>query len=303
MLFAHRIFTKGGLLKTIMVCVSVVVALLLFELAMIPFNLVFNSGYSFEFNFKQAMIDAAKNPEQRDEWNAKVLWWAMDEELSYKPLMGPKYPYSKYGALHNDYAFEKPAGKTRVVFLGDSIAALGYLTNNVRKLYNNPAYEYWTLGVYGYSTNQEICYFKRYGLQLKPDIVILEFCLNDWDGTPVILKQDDGYTVIADTYVGKEHFNYWLFKNSTLYRVYLSLKASLTNRVGLSEDLTENLENLRDMGKQYGYEFRVVVYPQLDHKNKWPEKLVRQHREIVEILQRLGIKYYDAGHAVGAEAC
>ncbi len=293
-LFAHRLFTKGGILKILMVCISVVAALVLFELALIPFNLVFNAGHTFEFNFKQAMIQAAQNPQQKDEWNSKVQWWAMDEELSYKPLMGPSYPYSQYGALHNGYAFEKPQGATRVVFLGDSIAALGFLTRNVESRMKKPDYEYWTLGVYGYSTNQEIGYFKRYGLPLKPDIVILEFCLNDWDGTPVILKQQDGYTVIANTYLGQEHFNYWLFKHSTLYRVYLSLKASFTDRAGLTDDVANNLKKLADMGREHGYAFRVVVYPELDKKEKWPEKIARQHSDIVEILQKLGIEYYDA---------
>lgn len=300
-LFAHRIFTKGGLAKTIMVAVSVIIALVLFELALIPFNLVFNSGHTFEFNFKQAMVQAAKNPQQKDEWKSKVQWWAMDDELSYKPLMGPDYPYSKYGALHNDYAFEKPVGTTRVVFLGDSIAALGFLTNNVRELMKRPDYEYWTLGVYGYSTNQEIGYFKRYGLPLKPDIVILEFCLNDWDGTPVILKNDNGYTVIANTYLGQEHFNYWLFKHSTLYRVYLSLKASFTDRAGLKDDVAANLQKLADMGREHGYEFRVVVYPELDKKDKWPPKIIQEHTDIVEILQKLGIPYYDAAPMLEAE--
>lgn len=293
-IFAHKLFTKGGILKTVMVFISIGAALVLFELALIPFNLVFNSGHAFEFDFKHAMVQAAKNPQQRNEWNSKVQWWAMDEELSYKPLMGTSYPYSEYGALHNEYRFEKSADKTRVVFLGDSIAALGFLTNNVKELMGEPNYDYWTLGVYGYSTNQEIGYFKRYGLPLKPDIVILEFCLNDWDGTPVILKQKDGYTVIANTYLGQEHFNYWLFKHSTLYRVYLSLKASFTDRAGLKEDVAKNLQKLVDMGREHGYEFRVVVYPELDKKEKWPPKIAQEHADIVEILQKLGIKYYDA---------
>lgn len=292
--FAHALFTRRGLLRLLLVLVSLGLSLVLFELALIPFNLVFNSGRALEFNFEVARQEAAKNPQLKDTWNAKVNWLRKDEELGYQPLMGPNLPYSQHGALQNEYDAAKKPGQTRVVFLGDSICALGFLTQYCKEIAALPNYDYWTLGVYGYSTRQELIYFQRYGLKLKPDVVILEFCLNDWDGTPVILKDDGGYTIIANTYLGHQHINYWLYKHSTLYRVYTSVKASLTGREGLQDDVRQNLELLRRLGQEHHFALRVVVYPELQKLADWPEKFRQQRADILAILDELGIEHFDA---------
>ncbi|WP_449246806.1 SGNH/GDSL hydrolase family protein [Desulfarculus baarsii] len=292
-LFAHVLFTRRGLLRLALVLASLVVSLVLFELALIPFNLVFNSGRALEFNFEHTRREAEKNPHLKGTWTAKVNWLQKDEEIGYQPLLGPGFPYSEHGALHNGYDPVKRPGLTRVLFLGDSICALGFLTEYCKEIAGLANYDYWTMGVYGYSTRQELIYFQRNGLKLRPDVVILEFCLNDWDGTPVVLKDEGGYTVIANTYVGAQHISYWLYKHSTLYRVYVSLKASFTNRASLQDDVRENIALLQRLSRQHGFALRVVVYPELEKLTLWPENFRRQRADILKILDELGIEHYD----------
>ena len=291
--YGRALFSMKSALNLGLILVSVVVALVAFDLLLKPFNLVFNSATLGTFNFEDMRRLADKKVQKKGSWDSKVEWMQQDKVLAYKPLMGPDYNYSKYGALHNSYNFEKPAGVTRVLFTGDSICALAYLTDNVKELSPKKDYEYWTTGVFGYATQQELDYFRRYGRKLKPDIVILEFCLNDWDGTPVILKDDQDKTIVANLYLGTEHFNYWLFKNSTLYRVYLSLMASATNRASLIDDVKRRMSIFQKYGEQDGFDFRVVVYPELDKMSKWPEKFLKERGDILRILKELNIKHYD----------
>lgn len=290
----RAVFSFKSLLNLGLIILSMAAALLLFELALRPFNLVFNAATLGHFNFTDMRRLADTKAMKKGSWDSKLHWMQQDAELAYRPLLGESYTYSSSGALHNTHQFQKPGGATRVLFTGDSIAALAYLTDNVRELYPKDSYEYWTTGVYGYATEQELRYFMRYGRKLKPNVVILEFCLNDWDGTPVILKDDQDHTIVANLYLGTEHFNFWLFKNSTLYRVWLSLKASATDRASLIDDVKRRMAKFQSLGEKDGFTFRVVVYPQLDKLATWPQKFLKERNDILEILTQLGIEHYDA---------
>ena len=292
--FGGFLFKKNYLLNLALVGGSIIVGVVILELILMPFDLVFNAATTGTFNFQNMRRLTDKKDIKAHTWTAKMHSMQKDAQLGYIPLMGETYTYSKYGAQHNEYAFNKPPGVTRVVLAGDSISALGFLADNLKSLNHNKNYEYWVTGVYGYGTLQEIGYFERFGRKLKPDVLILQFCLNDWDGTPVILKDKKKQTVIANLYLGTEHFHPWLFRHSTLYRVYLSLKASLTDRGSLQKDVERNIARFQDYARQDNFELRVVVYPELAPLNKWPKRFLQQRQDILAILNRLKIKHYDA---------
>jgi len=274
--------------------VATVVALIIFELALAPFNLVFDAANITGIDFRQRLQDAKQNPGDRDTLRAREHWWAKDEELGYGPLMGEEFAYSRHGALHNPWQAAKPQGVVRVIFVGDSITAYGFTSDALAQL--NPAsnYEYWNIGVWGYSTLQELVYFQRHGRPLKPDVVILGFCLNDWDGTPVLLQDQDGRVAIANMHVGERYFSYWWFQHSTIYRIFISLMASATGRTGTVESVAQNLARFQEMGRQDGFAFRVVVYPELDALAKWEQPMLEHRQRILKILERLAIPHYDA---------
>ncbi|KIX13851.1 SGNH/GDSL hydrolase family protein [Dethiosulfatarculus sandiegensis] len=297
--FREVVFKPKNMISTGLVLGSLVVGLLLFELIMAPFNMVFDSANIHGIDFNKRKQHAEKNPQAKDSLEARLIWWGKDLELGYKPLYGPQYAYSELGALHNNFEFKKKPGTVRVVFSGDSITAYGFTEEALAELNPDPNYEYWNTGVWGYSTWQELRYFERYGRKLKPDVVILGFCLNDWDGTPVLLRDKDGKVTIANLHLGETYFNYWLFKHSTIYRIFLSVMASFTERAGTVESVGKKLAQFLAYAKEDGFAFRVVVYPELDHLDKWDESYVRQHRQILEILKELKIPYYDTAPLLG----
>lgn len=92
-------------------------------------------------------------------------WSVYDPDLVYRPRNLP-VPY--------------PKSSFRVLFLGDSLiggAKDDNLVSDVGAHY--PALEWINTGVPGYTNYQELVYLKKFGLDWKPDLVGVVFCLND----------------------------------------------------------------------------------------------------------------------------
>ena len=123
---------KSRLLNFLPVVISSLTALVLFDLVLMPFNLVFNSAIISEFNFEDPSEKQLRTT-SRDNF---ATWSQGDPELGYLPRMGDKFAYSSLGTRHSDYGLEKPQGVRRVLMLGDSIAAIGNLAKALQKLLN-----------------------------------------------------------------------------------------------------------------------------------------------------------------------
>lgn len=266
--FANLVLLAGGL----------IIGLLLIEILGRPFSPVFDAG--------RVPVDYTKGPGGAEAFSR-------DPELGHIPRMGPDRWYSEYGTQKNDYPAEKRPDWKRFVFLGDSITAIGHTEDHLRDRLAGRRIEIWNCGVTGYSTGQELLYYRRYCSKLKPDVLVLNFFLNDFDGTPVVFKdQKDDYVVVTP-YLGSRQFNPWLFRNSVLYRAYLSLKIALIGRRGLSEDVKKYLAELQDMADRDGFILRVVVYPWLDRFDNWSTRHQDQYHDIIHILNELGLVHYD----------
>ena len=272
---------RGWLGNVLLVLVSLSVTLLVFELAMRPFSVVFHTGNATRNVFGE---------------KGNRSGFKSDQELGFVPVMGEGREYTRYGtrrASHPMHPVERRPGWQRVVMLGDSIAAIGYTQNAMEERLAGRPLEFWNAGVYGYSTAQEFNYYRRFVRPLKPDLVLLHFCLNDFDGTPVILKDSQDGNVVITPYLGREHYNPWLFRNSVLYRLFLAARIAVGGRVGVKTDMRTHLEALRQMGKEDGFRLQVVVYPILEHPERWSANFTEQHRAILEILTEMGIPYVD----------
>jgi lysophospholipase L1-like esterase len=78
---------------------------------------------------------------------------------------------------------EAPAGKIKLLFLGDSfmfgqdIAQSDRVSDIMAKI--DTTTSSYNFGISGFSTDQELLVLKKYGPMVKPDQVLLFFCLND----------------------------------------------------------------------------------------------------------------------------
>ena len=122
----------------------------------------------------------------------ETIWLkSNDPELIY--IHRPNYYYGKvriteaHGILcTRDVSLKKSAGKYRIVVLGDSIAAglslrRGFMTPFPEKLEQllKPHGEVLNFGVDGYGTIQEARLLETKALKFDPDLIILQYCMND----------------------------------------------------------------------------------------------------------------------------
>ncbi len=108
-------------------------------------------------------------------------------------LMGHDVTINGLGLRNRELAVEKPAGTTRIMMLGDSIV-FGWgvaqdktmsvaLEHDLTEGGFGPV-EVINTGVGNYNTAMEVAYFLGAGAALKPDIVVLNYFINDAEPTP-----------------------------------------------------------------------------------------------------------------------
>ena len=276
-----RGFSRDTWINTALMGASLVAGVFAMELALRPFGVVFSAANQI---VEAKIADGGKRP----------AWSKPHKDIGYVPVSGR----GPYGELTSAHPAEKPKEKRRALFAGDSIAELRFLEKAVEaRQPDRNGFEFWNIGVSGYSTVQERLYFEEFGRRLKPDLLILEFCLNDFDGTPVVFKDEKEGFVVLVPQMGRDEYNQWLFLNSTLYRFYLSLKKSLfidpRGRPGRLSDMKANMARFKAMAQEDGFKLKVVIYPTLDVRANWTQNDNTHYQAILAILDELQIEAHD----------
>jgi lysophospholipase L1-like esterase len=96
------------------------------------------------------------------------------------------YRFNNSGFRDVDHTVEKPRGVTRIIVVGDSVTE-GYgvewksAFSSVIQSRLGPQFEVIVIAAPGLNTPQEVHLFEQEGLRYKPDVVIVNFVLNDCD--------------------------------------------------------------------------------------------------------------------------
>jgi hypothetical protein len=104
-------------------------------------------------------------------------------------LMGVDVRINSQGLRDREYSLAKPAGVYRVLMLGDS-TTLGWgvkvadTSAKVLERELGPRFEVINAGVGNYGTVQELTYYKTHGRRFHPDLVILQYFINDPEPVP-----------------------------------------------------------------------------------------------------------------------
>lgn len=227
-----------------------------------------------------------------------------DPELGYVPIFSEGW-YGPHGAKPNPYSIgRRPEGVTRVVFLGDSVAARGMLQISLReRLAARGAdgdFEFWTFAVEGYATRQELGYYRRYGRAAEPDRVVLLFHLNDFVQTPVLYQLRDGRVEVL-TLSGRLRVRPWLVQASQIYRWWVARRMGKVSEHDDEDaaraEVRASLRDFRDLLAADGVPFDVLVLPFFGDPGILPLNLraiLEQRRAAAsEILAELGIWHLD----------
>jgi lysophospholipase L1-like esterase len=149
-------------------------------------------------------------PNTVDEWKGITV------RINGKGLRGP------------ELAYEKPAGKTRILYLGDSVTfgfglqdyaqSFPYAVEPMLEKVFGTDVETINAGVGGYSPWQELVYLRKEGIRYAPDLVVVGFVLNDVSekiGLVRVGGKGEG-TQLASSYYS---FFDWLRHNSAAVHV------------------------------------------------------------------------------------
>ena len=88
------------------------------------------------------------------------------------------------GFFDSNHQTKKPPGKKRILFLGDSFT-IGFGVSRKNRYadrirdYLGPGYEVMNMGMWGWSTDQELLVLKEMGLKYSPDVVVVAMFLDD----------------------------------------------------------------------------------------------------------------------------
>jgi len=107
-------------------------------------------------------------------------------------LMGVDVRTNADGLRDRDYSFERKPGTTRILMLGDSLTfgwgvpAEATYSKRLERSLNAAglAVEVINTGVGNYNTAMEVAYFLERGIRYKPDIVVLNYFINDAEPVP-----------------------------------------------------------------------------------------------------------------------
>ena len=107
--------------------------------------------------------------------------WALKPNVHDMPAFGSRTVNSNSKGLRGnaEHAYEKPAGRTRIVVLGDSFTFGEEVSDD--ETYSSylqqalPGTEVLNLGVHGYGHDQMLIYLREEGMRYHPDIVLVGF--------------------------------------------------------------------------------------------------------------------------------
>lgn len=172
------------------------------------------------------------------------------------------------------------AGTTRVMMLGDSLT-FGWgvkeedtpsrLLETVLNGGNQgaPKYEVINTGVGNYNTQMEVAYFMTKGIELKPDVVVLNYFINDAEPTP--RRHEVGWGEYSQAYVVLAS------AVDKISRIFLGRADWKAYYRGLYEDdqpgWTEGQDAMRRLisfCREHGIKLVLVNYPELHEVKQYP---------------------------------
>ncbi len=199
-----------------------------------------------------------------------------------------------------DYEFReaKPAGIVRIIILGDSVS-VGETISDVKDIFPRKIegllnqdlikrkYEVFNMAVVGYDTLKEVETLRVKGLRYKPDIVIIVFCINDFDqfadsGISWYLKWQsiENNTAPKDGSAKRGGIAYFISKSKFLFYLY-QMSLRIIEKIKINPP-GAGLALLNKLQEENGFTSYLFIVPAFDAKfNEY--KYGDLHKRILQI--------------------
>ncbi|MCX5713910.1 MAG: SGNH/GDSL hydrolase family protein [Candidatus Omnitrophica bacterium] len=224
-----------------------------------------------------------------------------------------KIKTNSYGLIGKEYGFHKDKETFRILVLGDSIAAQGFSCDFLEDYLNKSSnvlsqsryknFQIWNAGVTSYDVRRYAIYLENSGINYKPDIVLIFFCLNDFDlDINTYYKTKDG----ADRYyfpvseVSKMYnVSPLLMKYSHLYR-FITLK--LNSYLFSKKKTQKGIDPLEENGRHYLGKIKeicgrhkiplfTVIFPYLMPFDEYSDYQKKEYQTICKVAKDLQVSY------------
>jgi hypothetical protein len=217
------------------------------------------------------------------------------------------------GFRDRDHEREKPEGVYRILAIGDSIS-MGLMVDASEDVYTsvlertlrekNRNVEVLNFGVAGYNTQQEVATLIEKGLDYDPDLVLLQYCLNDRQmvngGIIESLLQREGKSSGIDRSLLDSNLSQSALYRFLRYAAFPQLRERIRaqRRVAMQEltkdTVEENFALLGRTSREEGFEVLVVVFPIFDRNLT---SVPREHVAIARYSASNGLRHLDLLHA------
>jgi hypothetical protein len=192
--------------------------------------------------------------------------------------------------LDQERTFDQRKG-IRIMFLGDSVTSLKMYTRelekDIRESRPSTALDFLNAGTGGWNTFNERIYLEKYGLKYHPNIVVLQFHLNDFFSTPVVIRQPDGSWLAFNAGKMGFYLNNSLLSSSRLAQfVFFRLLEWRNNTQSeMAPEIVESeLGKIRDMAKANGFALKIVLFPYFRATTDYDRQCTNKIRKIIHHL-------------------
>lgn len=203
-----------------------------------------------------------------------------------------------------DSALEKPPGAFRVLVLGDSIANqhrwVQAMADELAQGLPGRKVQYFNAGVPGYDTCHELRTLEERGLKTDPDLVLVQFCPNDFMVASNVLPVGHDRVQLL---VGTRAWEYpaWVLHSHLLTFVLTRVVEADVQRVMRMDQavvIRACFERIQSITRQRGIPVMVAAFPALVsvHSKRSGTRLgshVQLEHKIKKLLAGLGIRYLD----------
>jgi lysophospholipase L1-like esterase len=263
--------------------------------------------------------------------------WAIDdEELGYRlnPAMDG---INERSVVHGKIAVPKPPGLYRVLYLGDSVAAASrakprenFVSFTRDFLETQGDYEVINAAVPGYTSYQEVLFYKRYLADTNSDLVVWVYCLNDNHRFLHRLDQKRGMLLTEEVKASLQVHSHWwdyivrrsyfltsirvrlrsLKKQSESARHAFEWEDSIVFNNAWKDETWPSYENdlrtLKQLVESHGGKLAIIIVPyepQILHRNdkEHAEYVLKPQHKLIELCGKYQVPCLDLYQAFCVE--
>jgi lysophospholipase L1-like esterase len=180
----------------------------------------------------------------------------------------------------------------RIIIVGDSITVCSRYPQFLEELYSKiyqEKIEVWNCAVAGYNLIQECTALQEKWLKFNPDMVIIGFCCNDFDTTPLITKIDGQLIGLFPNHMNIK-LNPFLLKYSALYRLIMKnvfiYQSKKNNNIAFYNRAASALERTKKILDSKKIPLLLLILPQpVEYQKNTQEDAFNRIKKIATELQ------------------